>query len=70
VSAARIEAICKAKVRLNPDSVLDPEAPQGLHSAVRQLQRLQVGPCLPASASRRISSDSGLFLAVRLSALH
>ena len=42
VDAGRIEAICKAKVRLNPDTVLDPEAPQGLHAAVRQLQRLQV----------------------------
>ena len=41
VDACRIEAICKVKLKLNPDTVLDPEAPQGLHNAVRQLQRLQ-----------------------------
>ncbi len=42
VDASRLQALCKAKLKLNPDTVLDPEAPQGLHSAVRQLQRLQV----------------------------
>ncbi|CAL8471306.1 g10848 [Coccomyxa elongata] len=41
VDVSRIEAICKAKVKVNPDSVLDPEAPQGLAHVVRQLQQLQ-----------------------------
>jgi hypothetical protein len=42
VDTSRLEAICRAKVKLNPDSVLDPEAPQGLAHVVRQLQQLQV----------------------------
>ncbi len=42
VDTSRIEAICRAKVKLNPDSVLDPEATQGLAHVVRQLQQLQV----------------------------
>ncbi len=41
VDVSRIEAICKAKVKVNPDNVLDPEAPQGLAHVVRQLQQLQ-----------------------------
>ena len=42
MDTSRLEAICRAKVKLNPDSVLDPEAPQGLAHVVRQLQQLQV----------------------------
>lgn len=42
VDISRIEAICRAKVKVNPDNVLDPEAPQGLAHVVRQLQQLQV----------------------------
>lgn len=49
VETSRIEAICKAKVRLNADTVLDPEAPQALAHVVRQLQRAQVSPDTKAS---------------------
>jgi hypothetical protein len=49
VETSRIEAICRAKVKLNPDTVLDPEAPQGLAHVVRQLQQLQAKP-LPQPA--------------------
>ena len=42
VDLGRIEAICRAKFKLDPDTVLDPEAPQSLIALVRKLQSLQV----------------------------
>lgn len=36
-----IEAICKQKLRVDPATVLDPEAPQALSALVLQLQRAQ-----------------------------
>ena len=44
VDVARIEAICRAKFKVDPDTVLDPEAPQPLIALVRKLQTLQVCP--------------------------
>ena len=38
---SRIEAICKQKLRVDPATVLDPEAPQALSALVLQLQRAQ-----------------------------
>ena len=38
----RIEAICRAKFKVDADTVLDPEAPQALIALVRKLQTLQV----------------------------
>ncbi len=42
VDVGRMEAICRAKFKLDPDTVLDPEAPQSLIALVRKLQSLQV----------------------------
>jgi len=51
VDTSRMEAICKVKVKLNADTVLDPEAPQALALVVRQLQQTQVSPDTKASVS-------------------
>ena len=42
VDLGRIEAICKAKLKVDIDTVLDPESPQALIALVRKLQSLQV----------------------------
>ena len=42
VEVGRIEAICRAKFKVDADTVLDPEAPQALIALVRKLQSLQV----------------------------
>jgi len=39
----RVEAICRAKFKVDADTVLDPESPQALIALVRKLQSLQVG---------------------------
>ena len=42
VDVGRVEAICRAKLKVDADTVLDPEAPQALIALVRKLQSLQV----------------------------
>ena len=42
VDLSRVEAICKAKLKVDADTVLDPESPQALVALVRKLQSLQV----------------------------
>ena len=42
VEMGRVEAICKAKLKVDADTVLDPESPQALIALVRKLQSLQV----------------------------
>ena len=43
VDVGRIEAICRAKFKVDADTILDPESPQALIALVRKLQSLQVG---------------------------
>lgn len=42
VDVGRIEAICRAKLKVDADTVLDPESPQALIALVRKLQSLEV----------------------------
>lgn len=44
MDVAHVEAICRAKFKVDADTVLDPEAPQRLIALVRKLQSLQVWP--------------------------
>ena len=39
MAASEIEQICKAKLKVEPEEVLDPHDPGALSAAVRQLQR-------------------------------
>lgn len=58
VDLSRIEAICKAKLKVDADTVLDPESSQALIALVRKLQSLQV--TRPCCSLLRVTADPSL----------